>query len=187
MALGRTEVCGTLAFRLLPETREVSPRAGERVKAMQCSSSGPASASSLPVKAARALSARSLESQTSCQAACSTSGLHLPLHSHLSSVCFLHAPRCDAAQSLGSWHPGDHIQVWKMKCHHTVQMIGAEGTLGCSIELLCMHKDSRTLLAPATHVDGGACPFPWRPARGSAAPQAEQQHAPQSAPAQPPG
>lgn len=78
-----------LAFRALLEVRETGPGAGERVNAMQCSSRGPASASSLPVKAARALSARSLESQTSCQAACSTSGLHLPLHfRYLRSLVF---------------------------------------------------------------------------------------------------
>ncbi len=68
-----------LAFFALREACTAKPGAGERVKAMQCSSRGPTRASSLPVKAARALSAKSLESQTSCQAACSTSGLHRSL------------------------------------------------------------------------------------------------------------
>ena len=54
------EVCSRKpAFRALLEMREAGTGAGERVKAMQCSSRGPASASSLPLKAARALSARS--------------------------------------------------------------------------------------------------------------------------------
>lgn len=133
------------------------------LKAMTLGSRGPTSASSFPVKAARSLSPRSLDSHTSCHAACSTSGLHgrgLQHHTHSISTtqCCLSVVRptltliLELLQNL-QLRPGYHVK----------------GSRACRLQWSPVRSNELALPGAEAAVEGGQGALQEHSGQGSSA------------------